>query len=173
MVFVHGFVESWRYFVPLLRCLPPSLHALAPTQRGHRSVEGNPVGCRISDFASDIGTSPDGMSEELVSRLVEESLAIPAEVWRESFSGLVQAGRAQPLEEVHVPTLLLSGSSDTFVRDDQQLLLDRIPDAELVVHGGVGHGPHLARPERVAADIAAFVHRRVRAAPSSGTATTT
>lgn len=237
VVFVHAYVESWRYFEPLLRCLPPSIHAFAPTQRGHPSVAGNPAGYRISHFASDIvdfmdavgtapavlvgassgglvsqvvatsnsqwvaglvlisspvtladkpgvsamreeimalsdpidpqfverfvrGTSPDEISEELVARLVDESLAIPAEVWRESFLGLLQAGRAETLENIRIPTLLLSGSSDTFVRDDQQQLLDRIPDAELIVYGGVGHGPHLAHPERVAADIARFVHRQ-------------
>ena len=249
VVLVHAFVESWRYFEPVMRCLPPSIHACAPTQRGHESVEGNPAGCRISDFASDIvdfmdaigaarsvlvgassgglvsqvvatshpqrvaglvlisspvtladkpgvtvmgeeimalsdpidprfveqfvrGTSPHGMSEELVARLVDQSLAIPAEVWRESFSGLLQAGRAA-LENIHAPTLLLSGSADTFVRDDQQVLLDSIPDAELVVYDGVGHGPHLAQPERVAADIAEFVHRhRAREPRSRGPAIT-
>lgn len=54
MVLVHAYVESWRYFAPVLRCLPASVHALAPTQRGHESVEGDPAGYRISDFASDI-----------------------------------------------------------------------------------------------------------------------
>jgi pimeloyl-ACP methyl ester carboxylesterase len=250
VVFVHAYVESWRYFEPVMRCLPPSIHTFAPTQRGHQSVEGNPVGFRISDFASDIvdfmdavgaassvlvgassgglvsqvvatrhpqrvaglvlvsspvtlagkpgvtalreeimalsdpidprfveqfvrGTSPNEMSGELVARLVDQSLAIPAQVWRESFLGLLEADRAEALENIHVPTLLLSGSVDAFVRDDQQVLLDSIPNAELVVYDGVGHGPHLAHPERVATDLAEFVHRhRVRAGQSSNPATT-
>ena len=114
------------------------------------------------------GTSPNAMSEEMVARLVDESLAIPAKVWRESFSGLLQAERPEALEDIHVPTLLLSGSSDTFVRDDQQVLLDRMPDAELIVYDKVGHGPHLAHPVRVAADLAEFVHgHRVPPARSS------
>ncbi len=245
VVFVHAFVESWRYFEPVLRSLPPSIYAVAPTQRGHHSVNGNPPSYRIEDFASDVvdfmdiigtdravlvgasggglvaqtvarhqpqrvaglvlisspvtladkpgvtamreeimrlsdpidprfveqfvrGTSPNDMSEEFAARLVDESLAIPAKVWRESFLGLLQAERPEALEEIHVPTLLLSGSSDTFVRDDQQVLLDRMPDAELVVYDGVGHGPHLAHPVRVAADLAEFVHgHRVPAARSS------
>lgn len=238
VVLVHAYVESWRYFEPVLRCLPSSIHAFAPTQRGHQSVVGNRAGYRISDFASDIvdfidvvgaapavlvgassgglvsqvvvtshpqrvaglvlisspvtladkpgvstmreqimassdpidprfveqfvrGTSPDEMSEEVVARLVDESRAIPVKVWRESLLGLLEAARPERLERIHVPTLLLSGSSDTFVRDDQQVLLDRIPDAELVVYDGVGHGPHLAHPDRVAADLAEFVHRRL------------
>ncbi len=236
VVLVHAYVESWPYFEPVLRSLPPSVHAFVPTQRGHRSVKGNPAGYQINDFASDIvdfmdavgtaravlvgassgglisqvvaaghpqrvaglvlicspvtladkpglsamreeilalsdpidprfveqfvrATSPDEMSEELVARLVDESLAIPAEVWKESFLGLLQAEGQKALEDIHVPTLLLCGSSDSIVREDQRVLLDRIPDAKLVVYEGVGHGPHLAHPDRVAADIAKFVTR--------------
>ena len=239
VVLVHAYVESWRYFEPVLRSMPPSIHAFAPTQRGHRSVVGNPAGFRIRDFASDIvdfmdavgidssvlvgassgglvsqvvaighpqrvaglvlisspvtladkpgvtamreeimalsdpidphfveqfvrSTSPEEMSEELVSRLVEESLAIPTKVWKESFLGLLQAGRPEALETIHVPVLLVSGSSDTLVREDQQILLDRIPEVELIVYDGAGHGPHLAQPDRVAAEVAAFVHRHER-----------
>jgi len=235
MVLVHAYVESWRYFEPVLRALPPSIHAFAPTQRGHQSVEGGLSSYRMSDFASDVvgfmdavgtaravlvgassgglislmvatdrpqrvaglilisspvtladkpgvvamreeimalsdpidprfveqfvrGTSPSEMPEELVARLVDESLAIPAQVWRESFLGLLQAERPAALENICVPTLLLSGSSDLLVRGDQQVMLDRIPAAELVLYDGVGHCPHLAHPDLVAADLAAFVH---------------
>ncbi|MDQ3627766.1 MAG: alpha/beta hydrolase [Actinomycetota bacterium] len=250
VVLVHAYVESWRYFEPVLRSLPPSIHAFVPTQRGHQSVEGYQASYRIGDFASDIvgfmdavgtaravlvgassgglvsqvvatshpqrvaglvlisspvtladkpgvtamreeimrlsdpidprfveqfvrGTSPNEMSKEFVARLVDESLAIPAKVWRESFFGLLEAERTAALEDIHVPTLLLSGGSDTFVRDDQQVLLDRIPDAELVVYDGVGHGPHLAHPDRVAADLAAFLHRVPAAAQSNDPPMTT
>lgn len=235
VVLVHAYVESWRYFEPVLGALPPSIHAFAPTQRGHQSVEGGPSSYQLSDVASDIvgfmdavgvdravlvgassgglisqlvatdhpqrlaglilisspvtladkpgvaamreeimalsdpidsrfverfvrGTSPTAMSEEFVARLVEESLAIPAQVWRESFLGLLQAERPAALENICVPTLLLSGSSDPIVCADQQVMLDRIPDAELVLYTGVGHSPHLAHPDRVATDLAAFVH---------------
>jgi len=105
-----------------------------------------------------LGTSPEGMSQELVARLVAESLAIPAQVWREALQGLLEADLPVALESIQVPTLLLSGSEDAFVPDDQQVLLDRIPDAELVVYDGVGHGPHLAQPDLVASDLVAFVN---------------
>jgi pimeloyl-ACP methyl ester carboxylesterase len=104
-------------------------------------------------------TAPHDMPQDFVARLVDESLGVPAAVWRECFLGLLQMERPQPLEHIRVPTLLLSGSADDFVREDQQVLLDRIPDATLVVYDGVGHGPHLARPSRVASDLAAFLHR--------------
>lgn len=72
--------------------------------------------------------------------------------------GLLQVEGPQPLEHIRVPTLLLSGSSDDFVRGDQQVLLGRIPDVELVVYDGVGRGPRLARPTSVVADLASFLH---------------
>lgn len=235
VILVHAYVESWRYFEPVLRLLPASIHAFAPTQRGHATVEGDVTSYRLSDFAADMvdfmyavgiaravligsssgglvsqvvatthpervaglvlisspvslsdkpgvtavreeimalsdpidphfveqfvrGTSPEGMPEDLVAALVDESLATPAPVWREAFQELVETDVPVALERIHVPTLLLSGSDDAFVQDDQQILLDRIPDAELVVYDGVGHGPHLTHPDRVAADLAAFVH---------------
>ena len=235
VVLVHAYVESWRYFEPVLRSLPPSVHALAPTQRGHRSVKGNLASYRIGDFAADIvgfmdalgisravlvgassgglvsqvvatshpqrvaglvlisspvtlgdkpgvtamrehimalsepidpgfverfvrGTSPDDVPGDLVARLVDESLAIPANVWRESFLGLLRVDQTEELDKIQVPTLLLSGGSDTFVRDDQQVLLDRIVGSRLMAYDGIGHGPHLAHPDRVAADLTAFVH---------------
>ena len=250
VVLVHAYVESWRYFEHVLRSLPESVHAFAPTQRGHRSVKGKVAGYRISDFATDIvdfldvvgaaravlvgassgglvsqavttshpervaglvlisspvtltdkpgvtamrgdimalsdpidprfveqfvrATAPHEVPEEFVARLVHESLGVPAAVWRESLVGLLQVERPQPLEHIRVPTLLLSGSGDDFVREDQQVLLARIPDVELVVYDGVGHGPHLARPSSVAADLAAFLHgTRIQAAARSDDAPT-
>jgi pimeloyl-ACP methyl ester carboxylesterase len=252
VVLVHAYVESWRYFEHVLRSLPESVHAFAPTQRGHRSVQGKVAAdYRISDFATDIvdfldvvgaaravlvgassgglvsqvvttshpervaglvlisspvtladkpgvtamredilalsdpidpgfveqfvrATAPHEVPEEFVARLVDESLGVPAAVWRESFLGLLQVDGLQPLEHIRVPTLLLSGSSDDLVREDQQVLLGRIPDVELVVYDGVGHGPHLARPRSVAADLMAFLHRnRLEATARSNDAPTT
>lgn len=234
VIFVHAYVESWRYFEPLLRALPPSVHAFAPTQRGHQSVDSSPSGYRIRDLASDVvafmdavrtaravlvgassgglvtqqvatshpqrvaglvlisspvtladkpgvagmreqvmalsdpidryfveqfvrSTSPDGMSAELTASLVDESLAVPAEVWKEAFQGLLEAERPQALEDLHVPTLLLFGADDAFVRDDQQVLLHRLPDVQSITYDGIGHSPHLARPDRVANDVTAFL----------------
>lgn len=54
VVFVHAYVESWRYFEGVLGRLPASLHGFAPTQRGHGDA-GRPLdGYRPEDFAADI-----------------------------------------------------------------------------------------------------------------------
>jgi non-heme chloroperoxidase len=35
VVLLHGFLDSWRSFEPMLSHLPESIHAFALTQRGH------------------------------------------------------------------------------------------------------------------------------------------
>jgi pimeloyl-ACP methyl ester carboxylesterase len=235
VVLVHAYVETWRYFEPMLHALPPTVHAFAPTLRGHPSVQGGVAGYRVSDFALDVvdfldavelwnvvlvgassgglvcqhvavrhpdlvaglvlvsspvtlgdkpgvlgmvdeimaladpvdrgfverfvrGTSPEVVPDDEVVRLVDESAAIPAVVWREGFRGLLEAPPAD-LEKLRAPTLLLSGSDDGIVGDDQQLLLGRIPSVQLVQYAGVGHAPHLAHPALVAADLVSFLQR--------------
>jgi len=54
VVFVHAYVESWRYFEVVLRHLPASLHGYAPTQRGHGEADRTPDHYRPEDFAADI-----------------------------------------------------------------------------------------------------------------------
>jgi pimeloyl-ACP methyl ester carboxylesterase len=54
VVFVHAYVESWRYFEGVLPRLPASLHGYAPTQRGHGDAGRPPDGYRPEDFADDI-----------------------------------------------------------------------------------------------------------------------
>jgi pimeloyl-ACP methyl ester carboxylesterase len=235
VVLVHAYVETWRYFAPLLRALPSNVHVFAPTLRGHPSVVGDVSGFGIDDVMADVAdfldargltrvvlvgassggllcqrlavqrpervvglvlvsspvaladkpgvlamaeeigaltdpvdrgfverfvsdTSPSSMAREQVEALVDETLAIPARVWREAFRGLLEAA-AVSLEELDAPTLLLAGGDDGIVGTDQQLLVSRIPQVELVEYAGIGHAPHLAHPDRVAADLVRFVQR--------------
>lgn len=54
VVFVHAVGDSFRIFEPLLAHLPPSIHAVAPTQRGHGDASRPESGYGVSDFASDL-----------------------------------------------------------------------------------------------------------------------
>lgn len=54
IVFVHAYVESWRYFENVLELLPPSMHGYAPTQRGHGPPDRPGDSYRPEDFADDI-----------------------------------------------------------------------------------------------------------------------
>jgi non-heme chloroperoxidase len=92
--------------------------------------------------------------------MVEESLKAPAHVWRAALEGLLDA--VPPTEDatISAPTLILWGDRDEFVRrDDQEALAAAIPGSRLVIYEGTGHLVLWEKPERVAADVAAFVER--------------
>lgn len=234
VVFVHAFVESWRYFEGVLRRLPASVHGYAPTQRGHGGADTPANSYRLEDFAADIvefmdavgvgravlvgsssggliaqlvaggnaervsalvlisspaslgdkpvvaemweeisaledpldaafveefvrSTAPEAVPDDVMDLLIEESLKTPAHVWRATLRGLLDADVRASRAQITAPTLLISGSGDAFVSDDQQVLLDEIQDARLETYDGVGHGVHLAQPGRVVDDIVGFV----------------
>lgn len=233
VVFVHGYVESWRYFEVVLRHLPASLHGYAPTQRGHGDADQPVHGYLPEDFAADIlgfmdalgirrahlvGTSSGGLVSQLVAStypdrvsalvlisspasladkpavaamweevsvledpldrgfveefvrstssesvpddfvdtLIDESLKVPARVWKETLRGLIETDVRVNLERIMAPTLLIAGDDDAFVSNDQHTLLDAIPDARLVLYEGGGHAVHLVQPARVVNDIVDF-----------------
>jgi non-heme chloroperoxidase len=53
VVFLHAYADSWRSFERVLDHLPPRIHALAPTQRGHGDASKPESGYRVEDFAGD------------------------------------------------------------------------------------------------------------------------
>lgn len=234
VVFVHGYVESWRYFDGVLRGLPTRLHGYAPTLRGHADADCPPDGyCpeglatdivgfldavgieravfvgsssgglvsqfiagsapdRVSalvlistpavlsnkpavadlwkeisvledpldrDFVEDFvrSTSPESVPDEFVDVLVDESLKVPAHVWKATLRGLIDADPATVRGRITAPTLLISGDLDAFASSDQSVLLRGIPDARHVSYIGVGHAVHLAYPDRVIEDLVDFL----------------
>jgi pimeloyl-ACP methyl ester carboxylesterase len=100
----------------------------------------------VRSFVS--GTAGDAVPADFVDEQARESLKVPADVWRATLEGLVEAsppGRGV----IAAPVLVIWGDQDEFVsRDDQERLLD---------YEGVRHLVQWEEPERVAADIAAFV----------------
>jgi non-heme chloroperoxidase len=53
MILLHGVTDSWRSFETVLPLLPPSIRAVAITQRGHGDSARPESGYRTRDFASD------------------------------------------------------------------------------------------------------------------------
>jgi pimeloyl-ACP methyl ester carboxylesterase len=53
VVFVHAWVESWRYFEVVLQHLPLEFHGYAPTQRGHGEA-GKARAYSLEEFAEDV-----------------------------------------------------------------------------------------------------------------------
>jgi non-heme chloroperoxidase len=106
------------------------------------------------------GTSSADLAPDLCDTLVDETLKIPARVWREMFEWLLHYDDIAELECITAPTLMIWGDADALVgRDVQALLEERIPGAELLVYRSIGHTPRWESPSRFASDAAAFVER--------------
>ncbi|MFI1658919.1 alpha/beta fold hydrolase [Streptomyces sp. NPDC020472] len=238
LVLVHGYLDSWWTFEPMLRRLPPRLHAYAPTQRGHGDADKPPDGYLPEDLAEDLvafmdgvgieravlvggssggvqarivaGRRPDrvaglvllGVPATLVDKpkaaefwevvrelkdpvdpalaaamadgltatpmgrgflqtVADECLKAPAHVWRETLRGLLETDLRATLTGILVPTLVVWGDQDPILtREDQQTILDTIPDSRLLVYEGVGHVPYWEDPERVLRDLTDFMADR-------------
>lgn len=102
--------------------------------------------------------------EPFLDAMVQESLKVPARVWREAFNGLLLEDYTPELGQIRTPTLLIWGDGDSIIdRQLEQALQSGIAGSQLVVYSGVGHTPHWEDPARFAADLVTFVtsvHRR-------------
>ncbi|SEF18925.1 alpha/beta fold hydrolase [Jiangella alba] len=86
------------------------------------------------------------------------ALTIPRRVWRAVLDGLV--GAVPPIRRgpIAVPTLILWGGDDDVLPAGQgRELAAAIEGSRLVTYEGTGHLVLWERPERVAADVVAFV----------------
>ncbi len=64
VVLLHGFLDSWRSFEPLLTHLPESIHAFVVTQRGHGDASRPAAGYSVRDFAADLTAFMDVLQLE-------------------------------------------------------------------------------------------------------------
>ena len=102
-------------------------------------------------------TSSATIRPDLIDQLVTELVKVPARVWRETFSGLLEYDDLSELGRIDVPTLLVWGDADAVVaRDMQDHLVRLIPNAELLVYHRVGHTPRWENPTRFSSDLATF-----------------
>jgi len=55
------------------------------------------------------------VGDEFINRAVEESLRLPARVWREIMAGMIATGAAVSLGRSGIPALVLRGEKDAFI----------------------------------------------------------
>ena len=101
--------------------------------------------------------------EFLEKAVMEESMKIPARVWKEVVRCSMEDDFSSELTKIKAPTLLIWGDQDTMVsRSEQDAQLKAIPDSRLLVYGGHGHAIHWEAPERFASDLVKFIETKVR-----------
>jgi pimeloyl-ACP methyl ester carboxylesterase len=91
-----------------------------------------------------------------VDAMIAESAKVPAAVWRTALAELTAAVPPTETATITVPTLILWGESDEFLRTEQEALAAAIPGSRLIGYPDTGHLIVWERPQQVAADIAAF-----------------
>ena len=102
-------------------------------------------------------TTATPLDPEQLAVFVDESLKVPARVWREAFTGFPEVDYSAELRSLGTPTLIVYGDQDALIpRNEQDVLMKTLPDARLEVYEGVGHALHWEQPERFAADVVAF-----------------
>jgi non-heme chloroperoxidase len=102
-------------------------------------------------------TTATPLDPEQLDIFVNESLKLPARVWRDLFMGFADFDQTDELPNLATPALVIWGDQDTWIpRDVQDALLDALPDARLEVYEGVGHAVQWEQPERFAADVVEF-----------------
>ena len=103
------------------------------------------------------GTIARRVPDDFFARVVAESAAVPAHVWRAAIRGLAAYVPAETT--ITCPTLVLGGEHDNvFSRDDQQAMTMQIPGATVRIAAGIGHSLHWEDPARFV-----YEFRRLRA----------
>ena len=98
VVLLHGYTDSWRSWEPVLPYLPDSIHAFAPTQRGHGDADRPEADYRAQNFAADMAAFMDALELDKAiivgtstGSIVAQRFAID---YRERTRGLVLAAAA-------------------------------------------------------------------------------
>ena len=105
-----------------------------------------------------LSTLAHRVPDEYLEMVIAESRKMPAAVLQRVMRDLCAADPPTHGGRIEAPLLAIWGDRDAFApRADQDRLVREAADARLVVYEGSGHAMHWEDPERVAADIAAFV----------------
>jgi pimeloyl-ACP methyl ester carboxylesterase len=110
----------------------------------------------VREFLHSTLTQP--VPEAFLDTLVQETLKVPARVWRATFEGLLEDDSLKELHKIKASTLIVWGDQDAILpRSDQEILASAITGSRLLVYPGAGHGFYWEEPERLVSDLVAFI----------------
>jgi len=110
----------------------------------------------IAEFQKSTLTRP--ISPELLQSFINESLKVPAHVWKGVAAGWSEAGYLKALQVFDKPVLIIWGDKDAFCPNEDQLMLNKaLRNSKLLVYEGTGHANQWEEPVRFANDLTEFV----------------
>ena len=136
------------------------------------TVAGNPTALYLEEVVNTLTdpVDPDFVREFQASTFalpippgfldtaVSESLKVPASIWQQAMTGMLNSDHSALLPNITAPTLIFWGDLDGFFgQADQDALLAAIPDSRLIHYVGTGHAPHVEQPARFVHDLADFL----------------
>lgn len=90
--------------------------------------------------------------------LVNESLKVPAHIWKDVMNGIMNVDYSHQLYKITQPALIVWGDKDWVCsKKDQDILIKGISNGRLLVYQETGHALHWEEPERFATDLVDFI----------------
>jgi len=97
------------------------------------------------------------VGDAFIDRAVQESLRLPARVWRELLAGMIAAEPAASLGRSGIPTFLLRGEKDSYATAaETDALAAMVAATRLKTYPNTGHALHWEQPNAFAKDVLAF-----------------
>jgi non-heme chloroperoxidase len=111
----------------------------------------------VREFQTSVVFQP--VPDEFMDRIIQESLKVPARVWRDAMAGMLASNAKIDLSKIAAPTLIIWGDRETVFpnRSDQEALRKAIPNATLKVYPETGHCPNWEEPHQFAKDLDEFI----------------
>ncbi|HEY7800358.1 MAG TPA: alpha/beta hydrolase [Hyphomonadaceae bacterium] len=102
------------------------------------------------------GTVSTPLAPLYLDMVVDESMKVPAHVWRAAFAAMLS--EKPDATSIDCRTLLIGCGKDEFFSDaDRHALASIFSNAREIFYPDLGHAPHWEQPARVARDIVAFL----------------
>jgi non-heme chloroperoxidase len=114
----------------------------------------------VRSFVESTFVSP--IPDDSYDVLFQDSLKVPAKVWRGAFRAALQEDLLRGMHRISVPTLLAWGAQDVSISQaDRDAIAGRIAGSQRIVYPGIGHSPHLEAPSRLAVDLVDFIEHNI------------
>lgn len=139
-------------------------------------MRGNPVWLELGDSVRKLtdpidphfvrefqeGTLAQPVPPDFLDIVVQESLKVPARVWKAAWEALSETDWSEELRRIKAPTLIVWGARDAlFPRNQEEALVAALAGSGLVVYAGAGHALHWEEPARFAFDLMSFIEATV------------